>query len=70
MANMSYCMFENTSNDLRDCVSAMEEAYDVPELDLSESEMISMQYMYRLCKNFLAEYDRLMIAEPVDFDEV
>ena len=70
MANMSYCMFENTSNDLRDCVSAMEEAYDLPELDLSESEMISMRYMYRLCKKFLAEHDRLMSAESVDFDEV
>lgn len=25
MANMSYCRFENTANDLRDCVYAIEE---------------------------------------------
>lgn len=29
MANMSYCRFENTANDLRDCVYAIEEGeYD------------------------------------------
>jgi hypothetical protein len=68
MANMSYCMFENTSNDLRQCTSAMEEAYDLPELDLSKDELRSMKYMRSLCEKFLEESDRLLAAESVDFD--
>ena len=68
MANMSYCRFENTSNDLRDCVDAMEEAYDLPELDLSKSELSSLKYMRQLCERFLEESERLLNAESVDFD--
>lgn len=70
MSNMSYCRFENTSNDLRDCVDAMEEAYDLPEMDLSTSELRSMKYMRELCERFLEEHDRLLASESVDFDEV
>ena len=68
MANMSYCMFENTSNDLRQCVDAMEEAYDMAELDLSRTELSSMKYMRQLCERFLEQADRLEAAETVDFD--
>lgn len=68
MANMSYVMFENTSNDLRDCVHAMQEAYDLPELDLSKSELSSMKYMRQLCERFIEEHNRLMAAESEDFD--
>ena len=28
MANMSYCRFQNTSNDLADCVNVIEDAID------------------------------------------
>ena len=68
MANMSYCRFENTSNDLRDCVGAMEEAYDMAELDLSRTELSSLKYMRELCERFLEESDRLLNAESEDFD--
>jgi hypothetical protein len=70
MSNMSYCRFENTSNDLRDCVDVMEEAYDLPDLDLSKSELSSLKYMRKLCEKFLEESERLLNAESVDFDEV
>ena len=70
MSNMSYCRFQNTSMDLRDCVDAMEEAYDLPELDLSKDEMQSMNWMRQLCEKFIEEHDRLMSSESVDFDEV
>ena len=63
MANMSYCMFENTSRDLRDCTTAMEEACDMSELDLSKDELRSMKWMRDLCEKFLEESDRLMQAE-------
>jgi hypothetical protein len=56
---MSYCRFENTSRDLRDCVDAMEEAYTVDELDLSQSELVSMNRMRVLCQEFLDQYERL-----------
>ena len=69
MANMSYCRFENTSKDLRDCVNAMEEAYDMEELDLSSYELSAMKYMRKLCEKFLEESDRLLQAE-VDTEEV
>ena len=69
MANMSYCRFENTSNDMRDCVDAMEEAYDLAELDLSKSEQRSMNRMRELCDRFIEQYDRLFAAESVDMDD-
>ena len=69
MANMSYCMFQNTSMDLRDCVETMREAYDLPELDLSKEELSSLKWMRRLCEEFLEESERLLNAESVDFDE-
>ena len=70
MSNMSYCRFQNTSLDLRDCVEAMREAYDLPELDLSREELSSLKWMRRLCEEFLEESERLLNAESVDFDEV
>lgn len=60
MANMSYCRFENTYNDLRDCTSVMVEACDLKELDLSHSEQLHMNRMRGLAEQFLEEYDRLM----------
>ena len=68
MGNMSYCRFENTSNDLRDCVNAMEEAENMADLDLSRSELSSFEYMRDLCERFLAEADRLAEAESEDYD--
>ncbi len=67
MSNMSYCMFENTSNDLRQCVDAMEEAYDMAELDLSRTELSSMKYMRQLCERFLEAANRLE-EDSEDFD--
>lgn len=59
MSNMSYCRFENTSNDLKDCVYVMEDSRDIEDLDLSENEQDSIRFMKVLCENFLAEYNRL-----------
>jgi hypothetical protein len=61
--NMSYCMFENTMNDLRQCVQAMEGAETVSELELSRTEKNSYEYMRELCQNFLDEAERLEQAE-------
>lgn len=68
MSNMSYCRFQNTSNDLRDCVDAMEEAEDLAELDLSKSELSSLKWMRDLCERFLEESERLLNAESEESD--
>ena len=67
MANMSYCRFENTSQDLRDCVNEMDEAYTLSDMDLSADELEAMKWMRTLCKRFLANLERLENAE--DFYE-
>jgi hypothetical protein len=61
--NMSYCMFENTMNDLRQCVQAMDEVESLRELDLSRTEQQSYDYMRELCQNFLDCAERLEQAE-------
>lgn len=48
MANMSYCRFENTIGDLRDCV----EAIDTGDC-LSEREAKFAKKMVQVCKDFL-----------------
>ena len=36
MGNMSYCRFENTQMDMRDCLNALEDGLDVEELSSYE----------------------------------
>lgn len=50
MANMSYCRFENTLNDLKDCTEHMEDD------DLSPSEAHCRERMLRLIKTLALEY--------------
>jgi antirestriction protein len=62
MANMSYCRFENTASDLQDCVYAMEEADDIPGLDLSKYETAAYERLAALCREFLEHDARLRAA--------
>lgn len=69
MSNMSYCRFENTSDDLLDCVNVMQEACTLEEMDLSEEETRSMNRMRKLCERFLEEYERLQNTDSdCDFE--
>ena len=52
MSNMSYCMFENTYNDLRDCKRRMDDE-DLPE---SENEIYYHQQIIDMCKEIADEY--------------
>lgn len=63
MANMSYCRFQNTSNDLRDCVNEMDESYTLSDMDLSAEELSAMKWMRELCERFLDNFDRLQNAD-------
>lgn len=53
MPNMSYCRFENTFKDLRDCYDALSEK---PIDDLSESERLYAIRMVRLCRDIADEF--------------
>jgi len=69
MSNMSYCRFENTESDLRDCVEAMEEAATFAELDLSQYELDSYMSMKRLCERFLKQYNVLSETMHSELDD-
>lgn len=68
MANMSYCRFQNTSQDLRDCVNEMDEAYTLKDMELSRDEREAMMWMRELAERFLANLDRLKNADD-SFEE-
>jgi hypothetical protein len=50
MANMGYCRFQNTANDLRDCLDALSEIDSLDEL--SEAECRSAKRLFRLCREY------------------
>lgn len=51
MANMSYCRFQNTLEDLRDCYDAM---YDIS--GLSDEERTAFEEMVNLCKEIANDF--------------
>lgn len=52
-SNMSYCRFENTYNDLKDC-------YDNMEDDLSKEESEYRESLISLCKDIYHEFGHLL----------
>ena len=61
MSNMSYCRFENTARDLRDCLDAIEnrEIYDI-----SSYEVDALTELLDLCNSILA--NKYEIERAVD----
>lgn len=59
MAYMSYCVFEGTANDLGQCISLMEDAKDIDDLDMSEYEQDAFKMLYKLSKAYIKHYERL-----------
>jgi hypothetical protein len=57
MANMSYCRFKNTYQDLEDCAESLREK-DLSEL--SESEQKHAIWLIQLCKQIAEEYEYLI----------
>ena len=62
MSNMSYCRFENTHNDLEDCLLAMNDVQSLAEMKLSEYEYSAFKSMRRLAVEYLEEFDRLTLS--------
>ena len=72
MSNMSYCRFENTSNDLQDCLEAMQEFINNKGVDehgdtLSKTELNAMHNMRPMVEEFIELYEILLINN--DFEE-
>ena len=64
MGSMSYCLFENTANELSRCVTRMEDAATLRDLKLAdEYERRAFMEMFRTCRAFLAEHERLLNAQ-------
>lgn len=57
MSNMSYCRFENTQSDLRDCRDALDDGA-VPE-SVSNDEARAMKRLIRLCREIADNYGDL-----------
>jgi transposase len=55
MANMSYCRFQNTLEDLRDCYEEMNQYLDIYTMELSEEEMKAMKALIKLCRKIADE---------------
>ena len=67
--NMTYCMFENTMRDLRQCLESMDAAETLVELDLSRDEKRSYDLMREFCQNFVDIAHRLDHAEAAGVEE-
>jgi hypothetical protein len=67
--NMSYCMFQNTAIDLRQCLESMDAAETMAELDLSRDEKRSYDLMREYCENFLNIANRLDSTEAAGVEE-
>lgn len=64
MANMSYCRFHNTLQDLNDCESALDAFINADENTITSSEERSKaKKLIELCKYIADSY------EPEDIDE-
>ena len=65
MANMSYCRFENTLRDLRDCVDTLSEAVDEGKSmkefleGLSSDEQWAFKRMATYCQDFVYGFEAL-----------
>ena len=63
MGSMSYCLFENTSGELARCIRQLEDAESIEDLDFSGYELAAFHGMWRQCRDFLAEHERLITAQ-------
>lgn len=59
MPNMSYCRWENTLNDMRDCAEQMEEVESFDQLNLSSEESLAFTYMFNLIESMKERMEQL-----------
>ena len=59
MPTMSYCRFENTASDLRDCEDELNEMND-PEAELSGSEYKAFVRLIKRCRRLADDYEEII----------
>ena len=59
MTSMSYCMIENTTQEMNQLLGAMEEAETMEELDLNSYEQEAFSQLVLQCQEFLALAEKL-----------
>jgi hypothetical protein len=70
MSNMSYCRFENTLDDLRDCRRALlEEGIIDLEKNASHREEPCVMELIELCQKITREFDNDEYGDDYDNDE-
>ena len=67
MGNMSYCRFENTLTDMRDCLNALENGLDVEELSDYE---ISALHNFADTARQIANYEQRIESVIEEFQEI
>ena len=65
MPSMSYCVFENTSGDLGQCIDKMSDARDIDDLDMNEYEQRAFRDMFKQCQEYIVRY-RELAAEFIE----
>jgi hypothetical protein len=67
MSNMSYCRFENTSNDMLDCLNAVGEAVDEGKtLNQFKKELSSSDERHAFDRLLQAARDFVEVAEQLE----
>lgn len=68
MGNMSYCRFENTLNDLRDCEEALGNIYD-EVTEMSSHEKNAVVELVELCKTITDNWDMEEVQDIINESE-
>ena len=63
---LSYCRFHNTLSALRECVYAMDEAYNLKDMDLSEDEAHAAKRLYSYAQQYVEQVERLTFADTFE----
>jgi hypothetical protein len=61
MSNMSYCRFQNTSDDLEDCVEALEE--DPKLANLRGDELRCAIRLIEMCRNVADQFEEVNLTD-------
>ena len=59
MPSMSYCLFENTSSDMNQCLNKMAVTGDIDGLDMNEYEQNAFRMLYEQCQEYIVRYREL-----------
>lgn len=59
MPSMSYCMFENTSTEMRQVLNKMRAIVEIEDLDMSEYEQRAFRDLYEQCQEYVVRYREL-----------